>query len=67
MSVFPYFSTFFQKRSLQKVFTAYGSPIFQIKTDEMFFSIQEEFMDIGPKFGGKFEGIWGNPGEIPHI
>ena len=23
--------------------------------------------DIGSQFWGKFEGIWGNPGEIPHI
>ena len=23
--------------------------------------------DISSQFWGKFEGIWGNPGEIPHI
>ena len=24
-------------------------------------------MDSCSKFGGNLEGIWGNPGEIPHI
>ena len=77
---FSYFSTFFQKRTIQKVFTAYISPIYQIKAHEIPCLMQKKSfrfdkkicvgktlnVDICSKIWGNFEGIWGNPGEIPH-
>ena len=74
------FSIFFQKRILQKLLTAYISPIYQIKADEMLFPMQKESFrfdkkvcvgsalssDISSKSWRNLEGIWGNLGEIPH-
>ena len=40
--LFPYFPHFIQNRTLQKVFTAYRSPIYQIKADKMNFQVQKK-------------------------
>ena len=79
MAVFPYFSTFFQRNTPQKVLTAYRVPIYQIKAHEMLFKVQKKLICFDKKLvrrntltlkislnvWGNFEGILGNPGEIP--
>ena len=64
----------------QKVSTAYRGVTYQIKAHEMSFQTQKKSfccdryvcvgktlkLDTCSKFWGNFEGIWGNPGDIPH-
>ena len=65
----------------KKVLTAQRGPIYQIKaskipciTQKKLFRFEKYIcvgktlnMDSCSKFWGNLEGIWGNPGEIPHI
>ena len=80
MAVFPYFSTCFQRSTPQKVLTAYRVPIYQIKAHEILFRVQKKLicfdkklvsrntltLKISSNVWGNFEGILGNPGEVPH-
>ena len=75
----PFFHIFPKKN--KKVCTAYRTPIYQIKAYEILHQMQNNSfrfekkvcagdtlnLVICSKFGGNFEEIWGNPGEIPHI
>ena len=80
-AVFPKFSTFFQIRNCKNVLTTHRGPIYQIKASKIPCQTQRQLfrfdkyvcvgktlkMDSCSKFWGNLEGIWGNPGEIPHI
>ena len=75
---FPYF---FQFRTSNKILTAHRGPTYQIKASKIPCKTQKKLfcfykymcvgktlnMDSCSKFWGNLEGIWENPGEIPHI